>query len=102
MQIKLFDLAKENYRYLRRNALKPLFLFRGLCIRMIVFYQRRLSHHTCLYSPTCSEYTKRCINNWGVVVGILLGTWRILRCNPLSKGGIDPAPEVFWKKIWLL
>lgn len=80
----------------------PLLLFRGVFIGLINFYQRRLSHHTCLYTPSCSEYTKRCINNFGVVVGILLGIWRILRCNPLSKGGIDPAPERFWKRRWLV
>lgn len=74
---------------------------KALCIRLICFYQRRLSRHTCLYEPTCSEYTKRCINNYGVIVGILLGMWRILRCNPLSKGGSDPAPECFWKIRWL-
>lgn len=56
----------------------------------------------CLYKPTCSEYTKCCINNLGVVRGILLGAWRILRCNPLSRGGIDPAPEKYSKKKWLL
>ena len=87
-------------RVFKRRYLKP--VFKMLFMRLIVFYQKNLSRHTCLYSPTCSEYAKRCINNWGVVVGILLGIWRILRCNPLSKGGIDPAPEVFWKKKWLL
>ena len=100
MNIPLKKIAADNYRYLRRRLYRP--IFRGLCIRMICFYQKYLSKHTCLYTPSCSEYTKRCINNWGVVVGILLGMWRILRCNPLSKGGIDPAPEVFWKRKWLL
>lgn len=100
MKIGIRELLKSNLRYLRRRVFKP--FLRGICIRMIVFYQRRLSRHTCLYSPTCSEYTKRCINNYGVIAGILLGAWRILRCNPFSKGGIDPAPEVFWKKIWLM
>ena len=75
---------------------------KAACISLINFYQRRLSRHTCLYDPTCSEYTKRCINNYGVIVGIVLGIWRILRCNPLSKGGYDPAPEVFWKVRWLV
>ncbi|MCI8343178.1 MAG: membrane protein insertion efficiency factor YidD [Clostridia bacterium] len=74
---------------------------KGLCIRAIVFYQKHLSRNTCLYRPTCSEYTKRCINNWGVIAGILLGAWRILRCNPFSKGGVDPAPEFYWKVRWL-
>ncbi len=96
----LCALFKENTRYLRK-ALRPRF-FRGICIRMISFYQRKLSRHTCLFEPTCSEYTKRCINNFGVVAGILLGAWRILRCNPLAKGGIDPAPERPFKVRWLI
>ncbi len=100
MKIELVRLIKGNFSFLRRRVFKP--WIKALCIRMIVFYQEHLSRHTCLYSPTCSEYTKRCINNYGVIVGILLGIWRLLRCNPLSKGGIDPAPEVFWKKRWLI
>ena len=97
--MKLTEIAAKNRRYLRRSVFRP--YIKMLCMRMILFYQRHLSHHTCLYEPTCSEYTKRCINNWGVLVGILLGTWRILRCNPLSKGGLDPAPEFYWKVRWL-
>lgn len=96
--VKLGALVVQNWKYLRKK--RPRFL-KGLCIRMICFYQRRLSRHTCLYEPTCSEYTKRCVNNFGVIRGILLGMWRILRCNPFSKGGIDPAPEVFRKVRWL-
>ncbi len=97
--MRLREICILNFRYLRKVLFRPL---KGLCILLIVFYQKYLSHHTCLYTPTCSEYTKRCINNYGVIVGILLGAWRILRCNPLSKGGIDPAPEAFWKSIWLI
>ena len=93
-------LIRENGRYLLKKLFPP--ILKALCIRMIVFYQNHLSRHTCLYEPTCSEYTKRCINNLGVLPGILLGIWRILRCNPLSKGGIDPAPENPFKKKWLL
>ncbi|MBR7186586.1 MAG: membrane protein insertion efficiency factor YidD [Clostridia bacterium] len=96
----MIDLIAANRRYLRRTVFKP--YLRGLCIMMIVFYQKHLSRHTCLYRPTCSEYTKRCINNWGILIGILLGIWRILRCNPLSKGGFDPAPEFFWRARWLV
>ena len=99
MNISLKKLAADNYRYLRRRLYRP--ILRGLCIRMICFYQRSLSHHTCLYTPSCSEYTKQSINNLGVVRGILAGMWRILRCNPLSKGGNDPAPVKFSKVRWI-
>ncbi|MCD8201300.1 MAG: membrane protein insertion efficiency factor YidD [Clostridia bacterium] len=73
-----------------------------ICMHLIAFYQKHLSHHTCLYTPTCSEYTMRAINNHGVLLGILMGTWRILRCNPFSKGGYDPVPENFFKVRWVL
>ncbi|MBQ8658160.1 MAG: membrane protein insertion efficiency factor YidD [Clostridia bacterium] len=71
-------------------------------MRAILFYQRRLSKHTCLYRPTCSQYTLESINNNGVILGILLGAFRILRCNPFSKGGYDPAPERFGWKKWVI
>ena len=100
LKIALVSLLKENGRYLRKRVYRP--VLKGLCIRCICFYQKYLSKGMCLYRPTCSEYTKRCINNLGVVRGILLGAWRILRCNPLSKGGIDPAPEKYSKRKWLL
>ncbi len=87
----------------RRNFPSVLFRpVRSLCIRMILFYQRRLSRHTCLYVPTCSEYTKRSIHNLGAIAGICVGFWRILRCNPLSKGGQDPAPERFSRLKWVI
>ena len=72
-------------------------------MKAIVFYQKHISKHTCLYRPTCSQYTLECINNHGVVMGILLGVFRILRCTPFTKPGkYDPAPENYFKKRWLL
>lgn len=100
MKVNFRTICAQNRKFLRRSVFKP--YLRALCIRLIVFYQNHLSRHTCLYEPSCSEYTKRCINNFGVITGILLGSWRILRCNPLSRGGIDPAPEVYRKRKWLL
>ena len=91
---------RENTKYLRRTVFKP--YLKMFCMRLIRFYQKYLSRHTCLYKPTCSQYTLECINNHGVLIGILLGTWRIIRCNPFSKGGYDPAPECYLKKRWLL
>ena len=63
--------------------------------------QKNFSKKTCLYRPTCSQYMLEAINNHGVIVGILLGSWRILRCNPFSKGGYDPVPENYFKVRWL-
>ena len=91
---------KENGKYLRKTVCKP--YLEMICLRMIRFYQKYISRHTCLYKPTCSQYTLESIHNHGVVKGILLGCWRILRCNPFAKGGYDPAPEQWRKKKWLL
>ena len=91
---------KEFFFYLRRTLFKP--YLKAACMRLIVFYQRHISRGTCMFTPTCSEYTLRAINNNGVVLGIFLGLWRIMRCNPLTKGGHDPAPENFFKVRWVL
>jgi len=48
----------------------------------------------CRYYPSCSEYAAQAIEKNGIIVGSGLGVWRILRCNPWSKGGNDPAPEI--------
>ena len=100
MNIKLSFLRYENGKYLRKTIFKP--YIKIACMRLIRFYQKRLSKHTCMFYPTCSEYTLECINNHGAFFGIMLGAWRILRCNPFSKGGYDPAPENYFKKKWLL
>lgn len=101
MKLNVHEIAAQNVRILRRSVFRP--YGKMLCMRMILFYQRRLSAHTCNFIPTCSEYTLRCINNHGVIVGILLGCWRILRCNPIyCKGGYDPAPENYFKARWLI
>lgn len=100
VSVSFLQLVKDNGKYLRKNVFKP--YGKMLCMRMIVFYQKHFSKHTCLYSPTCSQYTLESINNHGVIIGILLGIWRILRCNPFVKGGKkDPAIEKKEKK-WLL
>jgi len=47
----------------------------------------------CRFEPTCSEYTREALLRHGAFKGTLLGAWRILRCNPLHKGGLyDPVP----------
>ena len=67
-----------------------------IMIRMIRFYQKYLSPLTvrtqCVYTPTCSQYAIEALEKYGAFKGSLLAIWRILRCNPFSKGGDDPVP----------
>lgn len=61
-------------------------------IKLIEFYQKAISPHlgkNCIFIPTCSEYTKEAIEKYGILKGCLKGMYRILRCNPFNKGGID-------------
>lgn len=67
-------------------------------LSMIKGYQTYISPQRpgcCRYTPTCSQYTMEALEKHGIWRGILLGAWRILRCNPFSKGGYDPVPETF-------
>lgn len=68
---------------------------KNILIAMIRFYQKFLSplkHTRCPYTPTCSQYGRGGDTKYGAVKGSLLACWRILRCNPFSKGGYDPVP----------
>ena len=47
----------------------------------------------CRFTPTCSAYAIEAFSKRGFFVGLILTVWRILRCNPFSKGGYDPVPE---------
>ena len=67
-----------------------------LLLESIIRVYRRwispLKKPCCRYSPTCSRYALDAIREWGPVTGVGLAVWRILRCNPFGKGGIDPVP----------
>jgi putative membrane protein insertion efficiency factor len=45
----------------------------------------------CKYEPTCSHYAETAVREHGPVRGVLMAGWRVLRCNPWSKGGYDPV-----------
>lgn len=66
-------------------------------LALIHFYRRELSPRKrrpcCRYFPTCSRYAVTAIERYGALKGTRLAAWRILRCNPFSKGGYDPVPE---------
>lgn len=67
-----------------------------ICRKLILFYKKYVSatlHANCIYTPTCSMYTLDAIEKYGALRGIIMGAARILRCNPLSKGGFDPVKE---------
>lgn len=62
---------------------------------LIRLYQRWISPlfpNTCRFHPSCSQYTYEAIERYGLFKGARLGAWRILRCNPYSKGGFDYVP----------
>ena len=71
-------------RALRDLALLPLHLYRRVISPLI--------GPRCRYHPTCSEYAVQAVHRHGVIRGGLLAAWRVLRCNPWSRGGIDPVP----------
>ncbi|MBR6045096.1 MAG: membrane protein insertion efficiency factor YidD [Ruminococcus sp.] len=64
----------------------------------IRFYQRFISPlfpARCKYYPTCSAYCLEAYKRHGAVKGTVLSTWRLLRCNPWSLGGVDRVPEEY-------
>lgn len=75
---------------------------REIAVLPIRFYRRFISPLTgphCKFYPTCSEYAMTAVRKHGVIYGGGLALWRILRCNPWSKGGIDYVPQrKFWEK----
>ena len=73
-----------------------------LAIMLIRFYQKTVSldhgwpkiffpNGYCRFHPTCSEYAVQALEKHGFLKGMFMAAWRILRCNPWNKGGIDPV-----------
>jgi putative membrane protein insertion efficiency factor len=67
---------------------------RRLALLPVRAYQRVISPvfpRRCKYHPTCSAYAVQAIESFGILRGAVLAGWRLLRCNPLSRGGYDPV-----------
>jgi putative membrane protein insertion efficiency factor len=70
-------------------------VIRTALIALIRAYQYAISPllgQRCKYYPSCSSYAVEALREHGVVRGLGLATWRLLRCNPFSDGGYDPVP----------
>ncbi len=80
--------------------MKIIFIPKYIALKLIRFYQATLSpdhgpqkkyfpHGYCPFTPSCSEYGYQAIEKYGFVKGSFKTAWRILRCNPFTKGGPD-------------
>jgi putative membrane protein insertion efficiency factor len=73
-----------------------------ILLTLISAYQRLISPmmpRRCRYEPSCSAYAAESVRRFGVGRGLLLASWRLLRCNPFSHGGFDPVPERFTLRV---
>ncbi len=71
-------------------------LARRVAVAPIVGYQKLISPllpRRCKYEPTCSAYAAQAIGRYGILRGLVLAGWRLLRCNPWSHGGFDPVED---------
>jgi putative membrane protein insertion efficiency factor len=71
-----------------------------LMVKLIDLYKKQTENKnpTCRYHPTCSTYAKEAYQTRNFFIATVLSIWRILRCNPFSKGGFDPVPKPKNKK----
>lgn len=64
-------------------------------LALIRLYQATLSRgmppNTCRFYPSCSHYGYQAVYKYGALKGSLMAAWRLLRCNPFSRGGYDPV-----------
>lgn len=59
-------------------------------LRLLVLYKKYVSRgENCRFVPSCSEYCYQAVEKYGVIKGLYLGGWRVMRCNPWTKGGVD-------------
>lgn len=69
-------------------------MMRRMIVTALTAYKKHVSPcapMSCRYYPSCSEYAAEAINKYGVLKGGSKTIWRVLRCNPFSRGGYDPV-----------
>jgi uncharacterized protein len=69
---------------------------RSLAALPVRLYRRVISPalpRRCKYHPSCSAYALQAIQTYGILRGVVLAGWRLLRCNPWSHGGFDPVEQ---------
>lgn len=78
------------------------YISKKIVISLINIYQKTLSfdhgllkvfypYGFCRFTPTCSQYGKEAVEKYGVIKGVRITAWRVIRCNPWNKGGHDPV-----------
>ncbi|MFZ0684559.1 MAG: membrane protein insertion efficiency factor YidD [Terriglobales bacterium] len=68
----------------------------AVALRLLGLYKRWISPAfppSCRYTPTCSEYAMEAVDRYGVARGAWMAAWRVLRCHPFAKGGLDAVPQ---------
>lgn len=80
----------------------PVKLIREAFLAPVKLYRKYLSPlkptPTCRFTPSCSQYAIDAVREWGIVLGTVLTLFRLIRCNPFSKGGEDPVPHNPFKR----
>ena len=67
-----------------------------ILVASIIFYKKHISPYKgtkCPYYPSCSDYAVEAVERYGSFKGSFIAFWRIIRCNPFSKGGVDPVRD---------
>ncbi|HXA07406.1 MAG TPA: membrane protein insertion efficiency factor YidD [Bryobacteraceae bacterium] len=68
-----------------------------LALGLLRVYKRWISPSfppSCRYVPTCSEYAMEAVEHYGALRGGVMAAWRVARCHPFAKGGLDPVVKI--------
>jgi len=86
-------MSKTDLKNYSSKLMRPLPM-KFIIVKLLKVYQFIISplmHPSCRYNPTCSQYMIDAVEKKGIVWGICLGIWRVLRCNPFGGSGYDPV-----------